>query len=169
MTTINSKPTRPPPHPQSVQCGPLSRDPEGNWWFDATCIGSDNHPEPGLVELETKVSVVALRMAEALETASRHLESVHLDTAAEEAKAALAAFSDWWNGGTWDENWLLTASQVERAELIALVRIAHESTSDLLNIVRDQALKQSLDKIEAWHGRATRLAMTLESHLKPSM
>jgi len=168
-TMTTSKPTHLPTHPQSIQCGPLSRDPHGNWWFDATYIGSDNRPEPGLMELEAKASVVALRLAEALDTASRHLEAVHLDTAAAEAKATISAFFEWWKGGTWDENWLLTASQVERVELIQIVRIAHETTSDLLNIVRDHALKQILDKVEAWHGRATRLAMALESNLKPHL
>lgn len=110
---------------------------------------------------------MTLRLSEALEAAISRLEEAQLHIAANEAKATLSAFFQWWTAGTWDENWLLTASLVDRLELIQLVRTAHGTTNNLLSIVRDQDLKKALDSIEAWHGRATRLVMTLESDLDP--
>ncbi|MEM6296512.1 MAG: hypothetical protein AAGA54_34920 [Myxococcota bacterium] len=85
----------------AVSCGPLRREPDGHWYLGSHYLGQDDDPEVSLVELEARVGVVLIMVADALEQACGALEKWGDAVPVGRALTVLRRYHRWQATGRW--------------------------------------------------------------------
>ncbi|MBV1861569.1 MAG: hypothetical protein KUG77_24335 [Nannocystaceae bacterium] len=85
----------------SVSCGPLRREPDGSWFFEAIYLGRDDEPLGAVAGLEDRAGLVAAQLAAALRQACDDLERWGDVVPAGRGRILLRRFERWQSGATW--------------------------------------------------------------------